>query len=505
MVGPDYKEPNLPVGNKWQGASTNKNADLNSAPPKTASWWKAFNDPTLTSLIEQGYRNNINTQIAGVRVLQSRALLAQSVGEQYPQTQVMQGDYTHYSIGGNQFRGILPPSFETASMGMSASWEIDFWGKYRRAVLSKNASFLSSLAAYDNALVSLTADIAATYTNVRTQETLIRVTNANIRLQAESLKIARSRYNAGQTSLLDVEQAKTSLAQTQASLPGIVSKLRQQKDKLAVLLGLTPLAIDECLNGSKPIPKPSSKIEVGIPREVLDRRPDIHQARLEAIAQSNAIGATKANLFPAFSLSGTFNFSSSNIGSSSVGNLFNWSNRNVTAGPSFVWPILNYGQITNAVRVQDALFQEKLLNYINTVLQAQQEVQDNITQYNQAKKARNTLARANRSAMSAVHIALVRYKEGETNYTTVLDAEREQLQVQTSLTNARGDIALAMIGLYRALGGGWQIRKGHDVVANSIKQQMAQRTNWGSLLIPENHEKPSSQSQIIKQLYLPSW
>lgn len=501
MVGPNYKEPGKPVADDWLQNSPR----LKKAPVQHANWWRVFHDKTLTSLIYQGYHNNLSLQIAGVRVLQARAQLAQSVGEFYPQQQVLNGNYTYIRMGGGELQNVLPSSFDTAALGFAASWELDFWGKYRRAIQSNDALFLASIAAYDNALVTLTADIANAYVQIRTIETLIKVTQTNIRLQRLSLKIAKARYRGGQTSLLDVQQAETELAETEASLPTLISNLRMQKDLLGLLLGTVPNQVDRLLTKNHEIPKTPSDVAVGIPREVLAQRPDIYQARMEAVAQSAAIGAIKANLFPALTLTGTFSFAGNNIGNSSISDMFDWSNRTITAGPSLLWPIFNYGQITNAVRVQDAVFQQALLKYVNLVLQAQKEVQDNITRYIEAKKSENMLVTANRSAIQSTKLALIRYREGEAIYTTVLDAERQQLRVQKSLTNAQGDAALALIGLYRALGGGWQIRGCNDVVPGSIKAQMAARTNWGNLLQKKNHQRPVSKSQKFKQLYLPNW
>jgi NodT family efflux transporter outer membrane factor (OMF) lipoprotein len=501
MVGPNYKEPKKQVARHW----LNKGNTVKEAPFQDVKWWEVFHDPVLTSLINQGYHNNLTVQIAGVRVLQARAQLAQSVGELYPQQQALLGNYTYNRIGGGSLQGLLPTNFDTALMGFTANWELDFWGKYRRAIQSNDASFLASIAAYDNALVTLTADLASSYIKIRTLEKQIQITKANIAIQAINVKIAKSRFKAGQTSLVDVEQAQTELSTTQASLPSIVNNLQRQKDTLAVLLGTVPNAVDPLLIKSRGIPKAPSSVEVGIPRETLVRRPDIFQARLEAIAQSAAIGATKANLYPAFSLVGTFAFSSNNINGASISDIFNWPNRSITAGPNFNWPIFNYGQITNAVRVQDAVFQQAALKYVNLVLKAQQEVQDNITGYIEAKKATYYFTKANISATKSLRLAVIRYKEGETDFTPVLNAEQQQLRVQTSLVNAEGDISQALVGLYRALGGGWQIRNGNGVVPEQIRDEMARRTNWGTLLQPENQQAAVTKWQKIKQLVLPTW
>lgn len=501
MVGPNYKEPKTQVAAHW----SQKNASVKESPFHDTKWWMVFHDPVLTSLINQSYQSNISAQIAGVRVLQARAQLAQSVGELYPQQQALLGNFTYNRIGGGSLQGLLPSTFDTALLGFSANWELDFWGKYRRAIQANDATFLASLAAYDNALVTLTADVASSYLKIRTYETQIKVTKANIQVQTMGLKIARSRFKAGQTSLVDVEQAQTELSQTQASLPSLINNLQHQKDLLAVLLGTIPNGADGLLQKGHGIPKAPVTVAVGIPKETLARRPDIHQARLEAIAQSAKIGATQANLYPSFSLAGTFAFAANNIGSSSITDIFQWSNRTLTAGPGFNWPVLNYGQITNAVRVQDAAFQQSVLNYANLVLKAQQEVQDNITGYIEAKQAERFLSQANNSATKSFKLALIRYKEGETDFTPVLNAEQQLLSVQTSLVNAQGDIPQALVALYRALGGGWEIRGGNDVVPQQIKEAMAARTNWGTLLKQKNHQPPVTKGQKIKQFYLPKW
>lgn len=501
LVGPHYKEPLKKVDDHWikQDASVKESAFV------TEMWWEVFNDPTLTFLIYQGYHDNISLQIAGVRVLQARAQLAQSVGMLYPQQQGMMGNLTYNNIGGTQFQGLIPNSFTLDSLGFNANWEIDFWGKYRRAIQSNDANFLASFAAYDNALVTLTADIATAYIKIRTTEALIKTTKANIQVQQIAYKIARSRFKEGQTSQVDVEQAQTELSETESLLPSLINGLQRQKDVLAVLLGTTPACVEEWLQKKQGIPKAPSTVAVGIPIETITRRPDIYQARLEAMAQLAAVGVAEANLLPAVSLSGTFAFSSNNIGTNSLGDLFQSSHRTITAGPSFFWPLLNYGQITNVVRVKDAIFQQALLNYQNQVLKAQQEVQDGITSYIESKKAVQYLVQANYAATKTLKLTLTRYREGETDFTPVLNAEQQQLRIQTSLINAQGDTPQALVALYRALGGGWKIRGCNDIVPKAIKAEMAGRTQWGSLLQRKNHMPPATKKDQLKERYLPKW
>ncbi len=501
MVGPDYIEPTKRVAQHW----VEPGKTVHETPIHNAYWWKVFHDPTLSCLINLGYRNSYNLQIAATRVLKARALLAQSVGSLYPQKQNFLSNLTYQRIGGQEFQFVLPPSFTTALLGMSANWELDFWGKYRRKILSDDAGFLSSYAAYDSALVSLTADIASTYISIRTDEELIKVIEKNIKIQETSYNIAKTRYEEGETNQLDLQFAKTELYKTKASLPRVRADLQRSKDKLGVLLGETPDKVNNLIAKSYGIPKAPTEVAVGIPMESINYRPDVYESRLKAIAQLEGIGAVKATLFPAFSLSGTFGFSSNDINNSSLSELFNWANRMAFVGPSVLWPILNYGQLTNMVRQQDAAFQEALLSYLQVVLTAQQEIQDNITGFIQSKKAVSEYKVASQASTKATGISIIRYKEGETDFTSVIIAQNIQLNVQKALTEAEGDVPNALVMLYRSLGGGWQIRGCNDIVANEIKQEMARRTYWGNLLKQKNHIPPRTKRDRLAELYLPNW
>jgi NodT family efflux transporter outer membrane factor (OMF) lipoprotein len=359
-------------------------------------------------------------------------------------------------------------------------------------VQANDASFLGSIDAYNAALVSLTGSIAQTYVNIRTLQVQIQVAQANIVAQTESLRIATAQFQAGQTSMLDVDQAQTQLGITEATLPTLQSELGTQKDALAVLLGTTPDQIDPLLSHGGAIPTTPDDIAVGIPKDLLRQRPDVQQAELAAATQSAQLGVAKAQLYPALSLTGTFGYESSNAPSASVGDLFQWSSRAVSLGPSVTIPLFNYGQLTNQVRAQDAVFEQSILNYQNTVLQAQQEVQDAITNYVQSRQAVAKLETSTASAIDSTRLAMIRYVDGASDYTTVLTAEQQQLQVQNSLAIAQGNVPLAAISLYTALGGGWQMAISHDPVPDSIKADMSARTNWGGLLSPPAHAAPAT-------------
>jgi NodT family efflux transporter outer membrane factor (OMF) lipoprotein len=502
LVGPNFTQPAVKLAPQY---STPGGAQTNAA--ANAIWWHNFNDPILDQLIQMGYQNNLSLQVAGLRVLQARAQLAAAVGELYPQQQVITGGYEYErqsrdspsNIGGSE------TYLNVAQLGFSASWEIDFWGKYRRAVQANDAAFLGSIQAYDAALVSLTSSIAQSYITIRTLQAQIAVAQSNISVQNESLRIATVQYNAGQTSQLDVTQAQTQLGITQASLPALQAQLDAQQDALAVLLGTTPDAVPPLIAGGNGIPQAPTTVAVGLPKDLLRQRPDVVQAELAAASQSAELGVAKAQLYPALSLSGTFGFESSNAPGASLGNLFQWANRTVSIGPSLQIPIFNYGQLTNQVRAQDAVFEQSIISYQNTVLQAQQEVQDAINNLAEAQNTVTALDQATQSAIQSTKLAMIRYVDGQSDYTTVLSAEQAQLQVQNSLAEAQGNVPLSLVSLYAALGGGWQIAQNNDVVPANIEADMRARTNWGGLLQPAAHAAPTSNSAQVKQTYVPTW
>ncbi|MEM7147538.1 MAG: efflux transporter outer membrane subunit [Verrucomicrobiota bacterium] len=500
-VGPNFKNPDVSLQANWRQHQPSGKSTAASSPE--VAWWKTFNDPTLDKLIAKAYADNLSLQAAGTRILQARAALNQSIGKLFPQDQALAGgvDYFHIknpsgTIDGLPLREFLPglgSDFASANYLFSASWEIDFWGKYRRGIESSQASFYSSIAAYDDSLVTLLADVANAYINIRTLEQRLAVNRENVASQEETLNIAEVRFEAGETSDLDVEQAKTNLAETQSAVPGLKSSLRQAKNGLAILLGLTPDEIDPYLGDSRGIPRPPSTLATGIPHDLLRRRPDVREAGLNAAAQSANIGVAKANLYPSFSLKGAFGFSSSDIGNSSLDNVFNWNNRIARANASFLFPIFNYGRLVNEVRIQDAAFQGAVLDYQNTVLTAQQEVENGLTSFRFGKETATLLSNATESSNKSTELAVVQYKAGAASYTTVLTAQQAALRIDDNLANAQGNTALAAVAVYRALGGGWQIREGQPVLSESVRKQMAERTNWGDLLEPENEipkEKP---------------
>ena len=485
-VGPDFVTPEAPVADVWTVAD---DPQIETTPPEDPAWWKALDDAELSELIEAARRANPTVQSAGVRVLQARAQLAATVGELYPQQQQAFGDVRYQRLSEGDVLPKSVSSFDNSfwglQFGIGASWEIDFWGKFRRAIEAADASLMASIAGYDNALVSLTAEVASTYVSIRTFQERLRIARENVEIQRTSLRLAEVRYRDGQTSQTDVEQAKAEYAQTRSEIPQLEIGLRQNLHALSVLLGRPPADLEDLVGEIGPIPSPPPEVAIGIPAELLRRRPDIRAAEQAAAAQSALIGATKADLYPAVSLSGTFGFLSTDIGNSNLLDAFDWKSRVVSFGPAVVWNVLNYGQITNQVRAQDAAFQEAVLSYQNTVLQAQQEVADALVSFLGNQEAAALLLEAVAAAKRSVQLATIEYREGAAGYTTVLVAQQNLLQQQDQLAVTQGGITQALISLYRALGGGWQTWEGAPFVSAAIKQMMAARTNWGGLLEDE--------------------
>jgi NodT family efflux transporter outer membrane factor (OMF) lipoprotein len=340
------------------------------------------------------------------------------------------------------------------------------------------------------------------YILIRTLEKRLGIARRNVETQQEALKVAEERFKHGTASRLDLEQARTVLNDTSATIPALETQLRQAENGLNILLGLPPGDLAETLRGSSEIPVSPPEIVVGIPTDLLRRRPDIRSAEYQAAAQSAQIGVAKADLYPAFSLTGTFGFLSSDVNSFKLGDMFAWKSRTYQAGPSVQWNIFNYGRITNNVRVQDARFEELLIVYQNTVLKAYREVEDGLVAFLKARKRAEFLAQGTAAAESALDLVMQQYREGLKDFTAVLIAQQALLNEQENLTVALGNLSSNLVAVYRGLGGGWEIREGKEPVPPEVKEEMAKRTDWGRLLAPESCK---SAGEHKSQIRLPGW
>jgi NodT family efflux transporter outer membrane factor (OMF) lipoprotein len=475
-VGPDFEQPVAEIEPEW---TQPVQEGLSNAPIEQETWWTLFQDPVLDALVETARENNNNLEIAGIRVLEAQAQLGIATGLQYPQVQVAAGEATYLSPPDNT--GVTSGYWQLG-LGATASWEIDFWGRFRRGIESADAAFLASVAAYDQAQVLLTAAVVDLYTVIRSTEEQLRISQDNVAIQQRSFDIARVLYENGQDSELDMQQAQTLLLSTQATVPGLEVALAQARNALSTLLGLPPGSVKDRLAAGSGIPALPDDIAIGIPADMLRRRPDVRQAEYVAMAQNAQIGLAKADLYPSFSLTGSIGLASNTAGDADFGDLFNSDALTWSIGPSFVWPFLNYGRIKNNVRVQDARLQQALIAYRETVLQAAREAEDAMASFIGGRKQNRILAQTVASAVRSNELSTLRYSEGFSDYERVLNAQQALFQQQQRYITNQGDIVRALIALYKALGGGWQTRDGLPRIDPATLETMRQRTDWGDLI-----------------------
>jgi NodT family efflux transporter outer membrane factor (OMF) lipoprotein len=431
---------------------------------------------------------------AGIRVLEARAKLGITTGNLYPQSQSFNSSYGFNTISKNTANTQQGADFSYSNIGsgFDVAWEVDFWGKFRRAVESGSSSLEASIADYENIIVSLTAEVARTYVLLRTFEKRLVIARQNVGIQQQSLDITEVRFKEEDVTELDVQQARALLKDTQATIPQLQARLRQVQNALAILLGVFPGELNTIVKDAMPIPEIQSEITVGVPAELLRRRPDIRLAEYRLAAQSALIGVAKADLYPHFSLFGNVALVSSDAsvtaagypGGSSFGDIWNSDSVQFFGGPAISWDVFNYGRIKNRVRVQDARFQQLVVIYQNAVLNAAREVENAMSAFIRSREEMQFLSDSVQASKRSVEIAMIQYREGLVDYQRVLDTQRFLSQQQDRHTEIRGVVVLNVIGTYKALGGGWQLRESHDFVPDTIKQQMRERTDWGKILEP---------------------
>jgi len=487
-VGPEFVKPEVELPAEWSAAAEN---GLEASPVKQPQWWRVFNDPVLDKLVETAWQQNNTLEIAGLRVLEARAQLGIAQGRLYPQSQLAAGSSTYTSAANN----VGGSNFWQHGIGASASWEIDFWGRFRRGIESADAAYMASVAARDQALIILTAQIVNTYTIIRINQEQLRIAHDNVDIQQRSYDIAGVLYRNGSDSELDMQQAHTLLLSTQATIPGYETALAQAQNALSTLLGKPPGSIDDLLHGDQSIPKLPETIEVGIPADLLRRRPDVRQAELNALAQNALVGMAEADLYPSFSLTGSLGLVAGGPGDTDFGDLFSADALTFSIGPSFVWPFLNYGRIRNNVRVQDARLQQALVNYRETVIQSAREAEDAMAALNGSQAQTEILEKTVASAKRSNELSVLRYKEGFSDYQRVLDSQQSLFSQQQRLVIQRGTSVQSLVSLYKSLGGGWQNQTGQPLISEQSRDEMQQRTNWGDLLEGGMPANKSSKSQ----------
>jgi NodT family efflux transporter outer membrane factor (OMF) lipoprotein len=476
-VGPEYVQPEAPLPDAWQMSP----AGLKATEYELVDWWEAFNDPILDDLVSRAHQQNLTLELAGLRVLESRAQLGIATGAQYPQQQAASGGVNRISPSENAGQG--DTNFSQYDLGAGLVWELDFWGRYRRGIESADAAMLASIANYDSVMVLVTAQVVDTYIVIRTLEEKLRISQENLELQRRSYDITDVLYRNGESNELDVQQALTLLLSTMATVPQIQVQERLAKNALSTLLGKPAGYVDEIL-GSGEIPTVPAEIALGIPADLLRRRPDVRQAELQAVAQNAVVGVATADLYPSIAINGTFGVVSisKDVGGGGASNLFSSDSISYTAGVNFNWPVLNYGRIRNNIRVQDARLQQALVNYQDVVLKAARETDDAIVSLAGTQEQEPILADSVEAAKRSNDLSMVRYSEGFSGYQRVLDAQQALFRQQNSYVQNRGLSARNVVAIYKALGGGWEVRQGRPFVDENTLTVMRERTNWGSLL-----------------------
>lgn len=490
-IGPDYTQPAVDVNSAWLDETMPGSTGQQVNP----RWWEVFNDPTLTKLVEQAYAQNLTLRAAGLRVIEARARRQIVVGQFYPQVQQGVGGVGLNQLGVNsvtgQTAGQTDRSFADAAIGLEAAWELDFWGKFRRGIEADDALLLATVADYDAVMTSLAADVASTYILIRSTEERLEVAQRNVDLQQRTFDLTQFRLRAGDVSELDVVTAQSTLAHTQASIPELKNILMQSKLTLSVLLGRTPSQLEAQLapaEGSpKGLPTAPAEIAAGIPADLLRRRPDVRAAERQAAAQCARIGIATAELLPRISINGLTAFTSSNfegLNRPNLSNIFDANSFTGFLGVGFNWPILNYGRIQGNIRAQDALFERAVTGYQETVLRAAADVESGLSEFLRAREREGLIATSVAATKRGVEISFLQYRLGAVDFIRVNDAQVTLVAEEDNLVTARARIALGAVRAYRALGGGWEIREGHEFVDAETVRRMRERTNWGDALAP---------------------
>ncbi|MFC4278856.1 efflux transporter outer membrane subunit [Achromobacter aloeverae] len=477
-VGPDFE----PQRESWPGTWTTAALAQASAQgaeathQDTRGWWRVFGDPALDALIAEADQYNAGLRIAGLRIMEARAQLGIARSGRYPQVQVATADALYQNRRQFNNTSPLPSSFWQYSAGVNIGWELDFWGKFSRAIESADAAYFAAQANREDVLVLLHAQVAETYYALRVAEARLRIAGDNARIQRRSLEITERLFKGGETDELDVQQARTQYLGTLSSIPDFEGQIARSRNALAVLVGRPPNPMPEVPAAARQppaIPLIDKAVLDDVPANLLLRRPDIRAAELLIAAQSAQIGVALADLYPSLTLLGSLIWSATSLPGSG-------STLALIGGPSLTWNIFDHGRIRNTVRVQDARLQQLIVAYQDDVRQAAREADDAATGLVKSVERDGILRDASQGAERALVLANTLYREGYTNFERVLDAQRALAVQQDAYVVNRGNAVSDLIALYKALGGGWDTDQ--PWVDDATRRQMQQRTDWGGLL-----------------------
>lgn len=451
-VGPNYQEPKLSTPAGWQEAPQ---PGVDVRPAELARWWTSFNDPLLDSLVERAVASNLDLRIAEARIREARAARALAASGLWP-TLGVSAAYSRNRSSENAFSlgGFAPPGGKLEqnlfSTGFDAGWEIDIFGGVRRSVEAADAAIDATVESRRDVLVTLLGDVAKNYIDLRGFQRRLAVARANLKAQQDTLELTRIRFQAGLTSDLEVAQAEAQVNTTAAQIPTLESALKAAAYSLDLLLGLSPGALWNELAGEKPIPDLPSEVLVGLPSELLRRRPDIRVAERQLAAATAQVGAAMADLFPKFSLTGAFGLRSVSAADWLTGRSRFWS-----IGPTVSWPIFDAGRIRANIEIRNAQQEQALVQYQKTVLAAFGEVEKALVNYSREQARRQALLEAVASSRRAVEMANELYVRGLSDFLNVLDTQRSLYAAENDLAQSEAAMASNLVALYKALGGGW--------------------------------------------------
>lgn len=443
-VGPDYTRPELVLPAEWL-------ADEAAAADSAAlsAWWTTFNDPVLSGLIEQADQGNLDLKSALARIDQARALRAYAAGENWPAVDAV-GSYTRSRASENGL-GLAAGEQSLYSAGFDAAWEIDLFGRIRRSVEAADATLAQSVADYHAVRVSLMAEIAAAYTDLRTSQARIGYAQANIDVQKKTLDLVKNRFDLQIAPALDVAQARLILANTESEIPSLRIAESAALNRLAVLTGTTPHQLRDTLLQAAPVPQTTTVLAAGLPAELLRRRPDIRSAERAVAAQTARIGAAQALRYPMFSLSGMMNFQATHI--SDVGD---WDSRAFAFGPDVRWNLFDGNRIKSLTAAEEALTRQYIAAYEATVLRAVEETENAMIGYAQELNRAAALRRSVDAARESLGMVENLYLNGLTDFQNVLDTQRSLTAQEDRLAVSEGQIVRQVIAMYKAVGGGWE-------------------------------------------------
>jgi len=453
-VGPDYQPPETKIPADWASDETHV---LSPKGETDQEWWKNFNDPILTQLIEKASANNFDLKIAEARIAQARATVSTADAALLPSGD-LKGSATREAnqfaladASASPFANLLHKPFNVFQTGFDASWEIDLFGGNQRAAEVASAQLQSSEASRDDVRVSLLAEVARTYVSIRSLETQTQIANTVIAADQKTLDIAQQRFNAGEAPRLDVTQAEATIERAQSQLPDLRNQIAQQEYSMDVLLGEQPGATRLIIGSSVgPIPASNKAFVLTAPAATIAQRPDIRVAERKLAAATAQQGVAVAQFFPKISLTGFFGALNT-----SVNNLVTPGNQSWVAGGSVIWPILSYGTLSANLDASNAQQQEAMATYQKSMISALSDVEKSLTAYNEQQKFLQSAANEVEKDKRARTIAQERYQAGLTSLLEVLDADRTLFAAQDRLAQANADLTQDLIALYKSLGGGW--------------------------------------------------